>query len=347
MKKPLRFALFGTGYWSQFQLAAWRELVGVECVALYNRTRRKAEELGARFGVSAVYDDPERLLDEVDLDFVDIVTDVTTHAPLARLAARRGRAVISQKPMADSLIEAEAMTRTCADHGVPLFIHENWRWQRPIRELRRLLAGGEIGDVFRAGIDMISGFPVFTQQPFLRELDQFILTDLGSHTLDTARFLFGEAHDLTCWTGRVHADIRGEDHATVVMRMGARPVNVVVRMAYAGTPLERECFPQTLFFIEGSAGSIEVCPDYVIKVTTRDGTRSERFPPAMYPWVDPRYAVVQSSIVACNTNLLAALHGSAPAETTAADNLMTMRLVHAAYDSAQAHQTITLRRPHR
>ncbi len=338
--KPLRFALLGTGYWSQFQLAAWRELPGVECVALYNRTREKAAALGARFGISAIYDDPERLLDEVEVDFVDIVTDVSTHAFLASLAAARERPVISQKPMAGSMAEAEAMAASCSAQGVPLFVHENWRWQRPIRELKRILDSGVIGTVFRAGIDMISGFPLFQQQPFLCEVEQFILADLGSHTLDTARFLFGEAHDLTAWTGRVHADIKGEDYATVVMRMGARPVDVIVRMAYVENHVERECFPQTLFFVEGSAGSVEVLPGYVIKVTTKDGTVSERHPPTMYPWVDPRYAIVQSSIVACNANLLAALRGAGPAETTADDNLRTLRLVYAAYDSARDRQTI-------
>ncbi len=43
----LRFALLGAGFWARYQLAAWRELPGVECVAIYNRTRSKAEELAA------------------------------------------------------------------------------------------------------------------------------------------------------------------------------------------------------------------------------------------------------------------------------------------------------------
>ena len=108
---------------------------------------------------------------------------------------------------------------------------------------------------------MISGFPVFANQPFLRDLQQFIITDLGSHTLDTARFLFGEARSLFCRTQRVHADIKGEDVATIVLGMGGG-VTVTVNMAYAENYLERESFPQTLFFIEGSKGSVELAPDY-------------------------------------------------------------------------------------
>jgi predicted dehydrogenase len=58
----LRFAIAGTGFWSRFQLAAWRELKGAECVALYNRTRGKAEALAREFGIPAVYDDAGEML---------------------------------------------------------------------------------------------------------------------------------------------------------------------------------------------------------------------------------------------------------------------------------------------
>src|SRR5206468_2248172 len=130
-----------------------------------------------------------------------------------QLAAQREVAVICQKPMAPTLSDAERMVSVCRQARVPFFIHENWRWQTPIRVLKKVLDAGTIGVPFRARIDMISGFPVFKNQPFLRELEQFILTDLGSHTLDTARFLFGEAATLYCQTRRVHRDIKGEDVA--------------------------------------------------------------------------------------------------------------------------------------
>ena len=343
---PLKFAIFGTGFWARYQLAAWRELAGVECVALCDRDRAKAEMLGREYGIDAVYEDPVRLLEEVNVDFVDIVTDVGTHAGLAKLAADRGKNVICQKPMTTSLAEAEDLVRHCREAGVRLFVHENWRWQAPIRELKRTLDTGVIGEVFRAGIDMISGFPLFQNQPFLRELEQFIITDMGSHTLDVARFLFGEASDLTAWTGRAHADIAGEDHATIVMRMNSaagREVPVLVRMAYAENFLERECFPQTLFFIEGTLGSIELAPHYVLKVTTATGTHSRRVTIPFYPWADPRYEVCHSSIVPCSADLLAALRSEPGAgETKAEDNLATMRLVFAAYESAAERRTVAL-----
>src|SRR5688572_4246291 len=104
--RPLRFAILGAGFWAQFQLAAWRELKGAECVALYNRTRAKAEALAARFGVPMVYDDAEELLRREQPDFIDVITDVDTHGQFVRLAARHRIPVICQKPMAPSLGEA-------------------------------------------------------------------------------------------------------------------------------------------------------------------------------------------------------------------------------------------------
>ena len=103
----LRFAMFGAGFWSRFQLAAWQELEGVKCVALYNRTVSKAEALAREFGVPAVYGDPEELLRSEELDFVDIVTDVDTHSRFVHLAAAHKLPAICQKPMAPSLEIAE------------------------------------------------------------------------------------------------------------------------------------------------------------------------------------------------------------------------------------------------
>lgn len=335
MTPPLRFAIFGTGFWSRFQLAAWRELKGVECVALYNRTRAKAEALGREFGVARIYDDPEELLAREDIDFVDIITDVGTHAPLTRLAAAHRKAVICQKPMATTLREAEAMVRHCRARRAPFFVHENFRWQAPLRALQAELQRGTIGRAFRARIDFISGFPVFANQPFLAELEQFIITDLGSHTLDLARFLFGEAKSIYCRTQRVHAHIKGEDVATLVLEM-RNGVHVTVNMAYAGTPLEREAFPETLVFVEGDRGSAELAPGCMLRTTTRRGTVRRKVTPPFYSWADPRYAVVHASIVPCNANLLAALRGQGRAETTGEDNLQTVRLVFGAYASAQS-----------
>ncbi len=339
--EPLRFAVFGAGFWARPQLAGWSEAGGAKCVAIYNRTRAKAEKLAREFGIPGVYDDPAELLRKEKLDFVDIITGPETHEEHVALVASHRLPVICQKPMALSLASAERMVATCARAGVPFFVHENWRWQEAIRQVKRVLDEGTIGKPFRARLEMISGVSVFVNQPFLRDMEQFLLTDMGSHQLDVARFFFGEAKSVYSLTDRIHKDIRGEDVATVVLRTKS-DVTVVVTMGYPENFIEHEKLAETFIFIEGEKGSIELAPDYWLRVTTASGTLSRRVPPPLYPWIDPGYEPSEASIVPCNANLLSAIAGRGKAETTGEDNLRTVRLVFAAYESAASGQVIAV-----
>ena len=346
---PLRVAVIGAGFWARYQLSGWREAARLphgtaadaQCVAVCNRTRSRAEELAREFGIPAVYTDPEEMLRGTSPDVVDVISAPDAHEEHVVLAASRGIPVICQKPMAPTLAAAERMVNACRIGGVPFFVHENWRWQAPIRALKRALDDGGIGKPFRGRINMISGYPVFRNQPFFKTLDRFLLTDQGSHQLDVARFLFGEAQSVYCHTGRVHPDIRGEDVATVVLRMQSGST-VVVCMGFAENFLERDRHPETYIFVEGDKGSAELGPDYWVRVTTESGTRSIRHPPPRYGWVDPEYEVTQSSIVPCIQDLVRGLRGEAAAETTGEDNLRTVRLVAAAYESADTGRAVRI-----
>jgi predicted dehydrogenase len=338
LTRVLRFALFGAGFWAPYQLAGWQELEGARCVAIYNRTLRRAEALAKRMGVPAAYDDAGELLQEEAPDFIDIVTSVETHSPFVHLAAERRVPVICQKPMATSLSEAEGMVRACRQAGVPFFVHENWRWQRPIRALKALLDRGRAGQPFRAHVQYSSSYPVFQNQPFLRELEQFMLTDMGSHILDVARFLFGEATSLYCHTQRIHRDIRGEDVATVMLQM-ANGMTVVCELSYASR-LRHERFPEAFILVEAERGSLELTPDYWLRETTEEGTFSRRYPPPHYAWAEPTHDLIHASIVDCNRDILRALQDRRSAETTGEDNLCTVRLVYGAYKSASGNRVV-------
>ena len=334
----MKFAVVGAGFWAGYQLAAWGEVAGVRCVAVCDPDRAKAEKLAAERRVPAVYADAAEMIDREKPEFLDVVAAAAAHGPLVRLAASRKVAVICQKPMAESLEECEALVALCRDARVPFAVHENWRWQAPLRRVKELLAQGAIGTPFRCRIDMVSGFDVFANQPSLRREERFIIADLGCHLFDLARSWFGEAQSVYCRTSRVHPGIAGEDVATAVFSMGS--ATVTVNLAYAGTPLERECFPETLVFVEGDRGSIEVAPGGVVRVTTKAGTEATKVAPPSYAWANPAYAVVQSSMVACHSDLLRALRSGGAAETHGADNLKTMRLVFAAYESARTGRAV-------
>lgn len=330
----------GAGFWSTFQIAGWRELPDVAIAGLYSRDLGKAESIAARFGIPVVGDDPEALLRQVQPAVVDIVTSPDSHSSLASLAAGLGIAVITQKPMAATLEDAEALVQVCRSRGVPLFVHENFRWQRPIRRFREHLLSEGIGTTFRARLTFSSAFPVLENQPALRELDRFILSDVGVHILDVARFLFGEMRTVTCTTQRVDQELRGEDVATVLMTSESG-ATVICELSFASR-LEHEAFPETLILVEAAGGSMRLDPGGRIVVTTSEGTTVETTPIPWYPWADPAYAVVHASIVDCNRDLLSGVVGLAPAETTGADNLRTLRLVEAAYRSAASGAVIPM-----
>ncbi len=338
----LRFAMCGTGFWAPFQLAGWRELPDVECVAVYGRNPVKVRAFAESHDIPGAYENVGTMLNKEHPDFLDIVTNVESHDTLARIGLSRSMPTVCQKPLVSTLTEAEQLVSDFRKAGVPLFVNENWRWQTPLREIHRIMNLGSIGKIFRARIEMISGFPVFTNQPFLRDLEQFILTDLGTHILDVVRFLFGEVRSLYCQTQKTLPEIHGENVATVVLNT-IDDVTVIVQLAYAQNPLEYECFPQTIVFVEGSQGSLELRPDYWVRTTTKDGTASICFPPHHYAWADSAYDVVHSSIVPCQENIAAGLRGGRT-ETTGEDNLKTLRLVFAAYESARTGQSVELQR---
>ncbi len=343
----LRFAVMGAGFWAGFQIPAWFEVGGVELVALYNRTRSRADAMAARCvsewhasGPPRVYDDPEELFRSEQLDFVDIITEVPAHAPLVHLAARYRVPVICQKPMAPDFETACGMVRACKQAHVPFYIHENFRWQTPIRALKGVLDSGKIGTPFRARLQFIFHKPsVFENQPMLKTLEKLALADVGSHIFDLARFFFGEPQSIYCQTCRVRPDIAGEDVATAMLRCG--DLTCTCEMSYASRT-EVEQFPQTLCYIEGSEGTVELGPGFWIRLTTDAGTLARRYPPQRFAWADPDYAVVHSSIVPCNADLLAGLRGDHPAETTGEDNLKSVRLVQRAYQSAAQNRVIHL-----
>ena len=337
----LKFAVLGCGFWSKFQIGAWSELEGVELVAVYNRTFSKAQKIAEYFNVPRVYDNPEELFSQEKLDFVDIITDVDTHAHFVEMAVRYGiKHIICQKPMAPDFETASQMVRVCSDAGAKLYIHENYRWQAPVRRFKEIIDSGVIGKPFKARVTFLSGFPVFDNQPFLKELDHFILTDMGSHVLDVCRFLFGECNELWCQTKAVTPGIRGEDVAVIMMEM-KNGMPVYTEMSYASI-IEHDTFSTLNILVEGEKGSVFLGPKFEIRTTTRQGTDSEIVTFPAYSWADPDYIVNHESCIHINRDILNDIKGMTKAENSGNDNLETVRLIWASYKSAESGKKIKL-----
>ena len=96
-------------------------------------------------------------------------------------------------------------------------VHENTRFLTPVRKAREVIASGAIGRPTWARVSFRTGHDIYGKQPYLAEVDHFVILDLGVHMLDVARFLMGEATRLYCQTQSVKPGIRGEDMATIVL----------------------------------------------------------------------------------------------------------------------------------
>ena len=339
--EKIKVAVLGCGFWSKFQIGGWLELPGVEITALYNRTLAKAKQRAEAFNIQYYYDDAELLLkNHPEIDVVDIITDVDTHFEFVALAAKYGKHVICQKPMAPDFETARKMMKVTKQAGVKYFVHENYRWQPQFRRIKELLDSGLIGQPFRCRTAFNTAFPLFETQPFLATLEKFALTDQGSHQFDVLRFLFGEAESIYCQIQQVNPGIKGEDVATSMLRM--KNGVVCIQEISFSSPLEKEIFPQTLLIVEGTKGSIRLDADFYLAVTSPEGTNYEIVEMKKYPWQTDRLYPEPPAIVACNNDILQDILGHSIAENTGKDNFETVRLVWAAYQSAATGQRILI-----
>ncbi|MBZ9771709.1 Gfo/Idh/MocA family protein [Mesorhizobium sp. CO1-1-8] len=336
----LRGAVIGCGFFAVNQMHAWRDIAGASIVAICDRDPERLEIVGDQFGVAKRYTDAAELFAGESLDFVDIATTAPSHRPLVEMAAAHRVPVICQKPFAPTLADAKAMVRACAEAGVPLMVHENFRWQSPIQAVRAVLNSGEIGTPFFGRISFRSAYDVFSGQPYLATGKRFIIEDLGIHILDIARFLLGDVSVITTRTVRINPGISGEDVATMLMDHNSGATSVV-DCSYA-TKLATEPFPETLIEIDGSDGTIRLAQGYRLTVTGKSGTAVTDVSPPLLPWASRPWHNIQESVVAIQQHWVDCLVKGVQPATSGADNLKTFALVEAAYAGAASRQPVQL-----
>jgi D-apiose dehydrogenase len=331
--QPLRGGLIGCGYFARNHLNGWREVDGADIVAVCDENEDSLNSASRDFGIGEKYSDALTMLEAADLDFVDVVTQAPSHRFLVESVAASGRHVICQKPFAPTLSDARDMVISCRRAGVRLMVHENFRWQRPMRALKDVVSSGRIGDPFYCRITFRSAWDVYADQPYLATDDRFIVYDLGIHLLDLARFFMGEVEQLYSRTQRVNPKIRAEDVATTVLDMeGGR--TCVIEASYASR-LEHEIFPQTLVHIEGAKGSATLDRDYRLTVVAEGGVSHSDVPPVTYVWSQEPGQAIQNGVVAIQQHWVDALNQDVEPETSGSDNLRTLELVFGTYASAE------------
>jgi predicted dehydrogenase len=175
MKQPYRAAVIGCGGISRPHAQAYLDSPEVTLVAAADLRQDACEGFGAQFGVEKLYDDAATMIGEEHPDIVSVCTPPAAHAVVAEIACRGGaRAVISEKPMAMNLAEADRMLAAAQAAGTMLLVNHQRRYADRFLEARRLIEIGAIGE-----ITQITGMCCFD-----------VLAS-GTHLVDIVRFLVG------------------------------------------------------------------------------------------------------------------------------------------------------------
>lgn len=193
----MRFGVIGTGEFTQScHVPGLRSHKQADVVALCGSDYRRARALADRLGISDVHTDYRELCSRDDLDGVTIATPNALHAPQALAAFRHGKHVLCEKPLALNLEQAVEMLNAAERSGKVHQVAFTFRYGYAVRELRRRVRRGDIGQPYylRAQYDSWKGLLPDWKAGW-REKKELagggILYDLGAHLFDIARFVLG------------------------------------------------------------------------------------------------------------------------------------------------------------
>lgn len=219
-----RWAIVGIGTHADVRMApaiaAARE---TELAAVWSRDMGRARAFAQKHGDCRSYDSYTDLLEAPDIDVVYIATPNSLHAEQTIQAARAGKHVLCEKPMALSVADACAMIEACDKAGVKLGIAFQNRHHPAHQEARRLVASGEAGQVVLATAQYSHDFPRQVPWAGWRNDPAMAggggLMGMGVHALDLLRFVLGqEAGEVTAFSDADAAAGRVDSNVTCLLR---------------------------------------------------------------------------------------------------------------------------------
>src|SRR3954468_4751701 len=209
MSREINVALIGYAFMGKAHSNAYRQVgpffsprftprMKVICGRTPNKVRAAARE----YGWDEAATDWEEVVNRKDIDLVDVSTPGDSHAEIAIAAARAGKAVFCEKPLANTLREARAMLAAVRHAGVTHMVCHNCRRIPAVQVAAQLIASGRLGKVRHFRATYLQDWIVDPNFPLLWRLRKEqagsgALGDLASHSVDLARFLVGEIAEVS------------------------------------------------------------------------------------------------------------------------------------------------------
>src|SRR5436309_2372092 len=165
--------------------------------AICGRDEAAVRKAAETWGWESYETDWKKLVRRKDIDVVDVSTPGNLHAEMAIAAARAGKHVVCEKPLANSLGEARRMEKAAAQAGVKNMVFYNYRRVPAVAFARRMIREGKLGDIRHFRGAYLQDWITDPEFPLVWRLDKKVagsgaLGDIGAHIIDLALFLVGE-----------------------------------------------------------------------------------------------------------------------------------------------------------
>jgi len=235
--RRFRVALVGCGRISKNHFDALSAVDGLALTAVCDADEERARAAGEAYGIPWFHS-YETMLREAPCDAVTIATPSGLHPQQGILAARAGKHVVTEKPMAISLDAADALVRACDEAGVHLFVVKQNRLNAPVQLLKRAVDRGRFGRIYLANCTVRWARPqeYYDQAPWRGtwEFDGGAFMNQASHYVDLIQWLVGPVESVIAKTATLARRIETEDTGVAVLkfRSGALGTIEVTMLAY-------------------------------------------------------------------------------------------------------------------
>lgn len=203
MKKTLNVAMIGGGFMGKAHSSAWLQVnhffnapfkVKLKVVV---GSKTPLENFAANWGYEAVSYDWREVVTREDIDIVDIGTPTFTHMEIAIAAAKAGKHVVCEKPCALNFNQCVQMAEAAEKAGVVNYLNHNYRRVPAVAYAKQLVEEGRLGKIFHWRSAYLQDWIIDPDFPLIWQLKEEMagagaLFDLGSHSVDLARFIVGE-----------------------------------------------------------------------------------------------------------------------------------------------------------
>jgi predicted dehydrogenase len=234
-----RYGILGFGHHAAKRLMkGFNEAHNSKLVGLWRRDAAKAQASASQFSIPLVFDTPEALCASPEIDAVFIVSPDALHLPHVMLAAKHGKGILCEKPLALNAGEVEKMLAAAEAAGVAFGVAQNMRYNRSLDLIRKWVAEGRIGKPQLAHSQFsysAAGSPrTWIYDPTLATGGP--IGDVGIHCIDGLRFVLGT--DVTAVSTVAHKDVGSgevESHAVIALDLASgamAAVTVTTRASY-------------------------------------------------------------------------------------------------------------------